>query len=142
MDREWSTSALDKGVAGWAWFALQLSDQTELMFYRLRLENGKATPYSAGVFIDANGQQTKLAADDVRLTVQDTWTHPASGAVYPVAWKIEVPVLDLDLQITPHLKQQSLNTIVSYWEGAVKIAGTRQENTIQGTNGYVELTGY
>lgn len=141
MDREWSTSALDKDVAGWDWFALQLSDQTELMFYRLRQDTGKATPYSAGAFIDANGRQIKLAADDIRLLVLDTWTNPASGAIYPVAWAIEVPMLDLELQITPYLKQQMLNTIVSYWEGAVKIVGTRQKNVIQG-NGYVELTGY
>src|SRR5205814_718338 len=36
MDREWSTSALGAGVQGWDWFALQLADGRELMFYRLR----------------------------------------------------------------------------------------------------------
>ena len=37
MDREWSTSALGAGQVGWDWFALQLSDGSELMYYQLRL---------------------------------------------------------------------------------------------------------
>jgi predicted secreted hydrolase len=141
MDREWSTSALDEGVQGWDWFALQLSDQTELMFYRLRQADGKAAPFSAGVFIDAHGQQTKLTLNDLQFTVQATWTSQTTAVAYPVEWQIVVPKLDLDLQIKPYLKQQELNTIVSYWEGAVKIEGVRLNKPIRG-NGYVELTGY
>ena len=36
MDREWSTSVLGKEYRGWDWFGLQLSDGSDLMFFRLR----------------------------------------------------------------------------------------------------------
>src|SRR5204863_2426117 len=48
MDREWSTSALAPGVQGWDWFALQLDDGRELMFYLLRRRDGGVDPFSAG----------------------------------------------------------------------------------------------
>jgi predicted secreted hydrolase len=34
LDREWSTSALGADLEGWDWFALQLDDGRDLMFYR------------------------------------------------------------------------------------------------------------
>ncbi|HET6367376.1 MAG TPA: carotenoid 1,2-hydratase, partial [Pseudomonadales bacterium] len=55
MDREWSTAALGKDLAGWDWFALQLEDGRELMYYRLRRRDGTADPFSAGVVVDARG---------------------------------------------------------------------------------------
>src|SRR4029453_5873299 len=36
MGREWSTSALGSDLAGWDWFALNLDDGRDLMFYQLR----------------------------------------------------------------------------------------------------------
>ncbi|MGH8538715.1 MAG: lipocalin family protein [Gammaproteobacteria bacterium] len=40
MDREWSTSALGDDQVGWDWYSLELSDQREIMFYRLRKRDG------------------------------------------------------------------------------------------------------
>src|SRR5262249_61261107 len=40
FDHEWSTSALGPGAVGWDWFSLQLEDGRELMFFRLRREDG------------------------------------------------------------------------------------------------------
>ncbi|MEK9701747.1 MAG: lipocalin-like domain-containing protein, partial [Deltaproteobacteria bacterium] len=36
LDREWSTSVLESNQIGWDWFALQLNDGTDLMYYQLR----------------------------------------------------------------------------------------------------------
>ena len=47
MDREWSTSALSPELAGWDWFALQLDDGRDLMFYRLRGADGSASAYAS-----------------------------------------------------------------------------------------------
>jgi predicted secreted hydrolase len=52
MDREWSTSALEPGQSGWDWFALQLSDGRELMYYRLRRKDGAPDPHSRVVILD------------------------------------------------------------------------------------------
>ncbi len=133
MDREWSTSALEPGVVGWDWFAFQLADGRELMFYRLRTADGTATAASAGTLIAADGSVERLAADQVALTATGTWTSPR-GVTYPAGWRLRVR--DLDLTIAPRLADQELDLSVRYWEGAVAISGS-----VAGV-GYVELAGY
>ncbi len=143
LDREWSTSALAPTQAGWDWFALQLDDGTELMFYLLRRKDsndGAIDLHSAGSFVDAAGRVTRLAHDDVRIDVTDSWQSPLGGT-YPARWILQVPALALELAIEPVLANQELDTIVRYWEGAVDVSGTRDGRPIGG-RGYVELTGY
>jgi predicted secreted hydrolase len=140
LDREWSTSALGSGLAGWDWFGLRLDDGRDLMVYRLRRTDGSVDPYSAGVLVDADGRVRRLAAGGVHLDVLDTWTSPTTGVRYPSRWRLRVPAEGLDLEVTPWLPQQELNVTFRYWEGAVDVRawGARQVNG----SGYVELTGY
>jgi len=49
--------------------------------------------------------------------------------------------LTIDLEANPYIPDQELNLTFTYWEGAVKIHGVQNGETILG-NGYVELTGY
>jgi predicted secreted hydrolase len=140
LDREWSSSALASDQAGWDWFALQFDDGTELMFYRLRKIDGTADRFSAGTFVDADGGNRHLGIDDVELTATEHWTNEV-GDSYPVVWRMRVPVLDLDVTISPVLEDQELETTVRYWEGAVDAAGTRAGRDLTG-RGYVEMTGY
>lgn len=141
LDREWSTSALGDGVEGWDWFALQFDDETELMVYRLRRTDGSADPLSAGTLVDEAGVATPLAAADVTTAVTETWTSPASGIRYPVAWSMTVPSAGLELSIEPWQNDQEMDVSVRYWEGAVRITGTRAGRPISG-RGYLELAGY
>ena len=133
MDCEWATSSLEPGVSGWDWFALQLADGRELMFYRLRRVDGSATAFSSGSLVAVDGSVTSLSAAEVTLTDTAQWTSP-TGVTYPVAWRLQVA--DLDLRITPRLANQELNLSVRYWEGAVAVSGS-----VAGV-GYVELAGY
>src|SRR5262249_11735630 len=80
MDREWSTSALEPGDVGWDWFALQLDDQRELMFYRLRQKGGAASPQSSGILVDASGTSRRLTRGDVDIETLARWKSPHSGA--------------------------------------------------------------
>lgn len=140
LDREWSTSALAADQVGWDWFALQLDDGTELMFYGLRLSDGSWDSASAGTFVDANGVATHLTANEADITVLDDWASPAGGT-YPARWLLQVPRLGLELTVTPVIADQELFTTVRYWEGAVDVAGKRNRLPVNG-RGYVELTGY
>jgi predicted secreted hydrolase len=140
VDREWSTSALADNQVGWDWFALQLSDGSDLMFYQLRLDDGSQDPQSAGTFVATNGAASHLTRDDVELAVLDAWTSP-EGGTYPARWRIRIPRFNLDLVVDPVIANQELFTTVRYWEGAVDVAGTHSGATISG-RGYVELTGY
>lgn len=141
LDREWGTSALGPEQVGWDWFALQLGDGLELMYYQLRRRDGRSDPHSAGSVIRPNGDVARLAQDDVRIEVLDTWRSERTNAVYPSGWRLAVPSISLDLQVRPLILQQEMDHSVRYWEGAVFIEGTRAGKPVQGY-GYVELTGY
>ena len=140
LDREWGSSALSSDQEGWDWYALQLSDGSDLMFYNLRRNDGSQDVHSAGTLTLADGTAVYLSRDDFIVEVLDTWQSPQGGR-YPVAWRIAVPQYGLKLNIEPLLDAQELVTTVRYWEGAVDVSGERDGMPIMG-RGYVELTGY
>jgi predicted secreted hydrolase len=141
MDREWSTSALAPELQGWDWFALQLDDGRDLMFYRLRGADGGTSPFSGGSLTDAAGLTTRLGADDIVLTATREWTSPATSVRYPVAWRLSLPREDLELALEPRLDRQELDLSVRYWEGAISVSGRAAGRCFDGV-GYVELAGY
>jgi predicted secreted hydrolase len=141
MDREWSTSGLGPGVEGWDWFALQLDDGRELMFYLLRRGDGTPDPFSAGTLVAADGTARRLEAGDVRVEPLAHWTSPRSGVRYPARWRVTVPSDDLRVEIEPRLADQELRVGTRYWEGAVAASGVAGGRLVAG-HGYVELVGY
>lgn len=140
LDREWSSSALAANQQGWDWFALQLSDGSDLMFYNLRLNDGRQDPHSAGTWIGADGVASRIDRSDLEIVVTDRWQSP-SGGIYPAAWTLHLPQESLRLELVPVLADQELVTTVRYWEGAVDVSGERHGLPVSG-RGYVELTGY
>ncbi len=141
MDREWSTSALSPGQVGWDWFALQLEDGYDLMFYRLRREDGSPDPLSSGSWVTPEGEGRTLAAEEVGLEVLGRWRSPLDGASYPARWRLTVPGERMEVEIVPLVPDQELPLTFRYWEGAVRVSGTRRGKGVEGV-GYVELTGY
>jgi predicted secreted hydrolase len=140
LDREWGSSALARNQQGWDWFALQLSDGSDLMFYVLRLADGTPDPKSSGTWVAPDGRASGLVLDEVEIEVTDYWTSDRGGR-YPAAWNIRVPSRRLVLAVSPVLANQELATNVRYWEGAVDVSGSVGGEPIDG-RGYVELTGY
>ena len=140
LDREWSSSALAADQQGWDWFALQLSDGSDLMFYNIRKSDGSQDENSAGTWIANNGEVRHLSRDELKILITGEWQSP-EGGTYPSGWEIRVPGLDLTLTVRPLIDDQELSTTVRYWEGAVIVTGQRGQQPIEG-RGYVELTGY
>jgi predicted secreted hydrolase len=141
MDREWSTSGLGPGVQGWDWFALQLDDGRELMFYLLRRADGAADPLSAGTLVAPDGTVRRLASGDVRIEPRGAWTSPRTHVRYPARWRVSVPSADVRVDVEPRLADQELVVGTRYWEGAVRVAGAAGDGRVGG-HGYVELVGY
>jgi predicted secreted hydrolase len=146
MDHEFFTHQLNADQVGWDWFSLQLDNNTELMLFRLRLKDGPVDPFSSGTYIDATGKTTHLTQKDFGLQPSgNTWKSDSDQAVYPIHWQISVPSLRINLDVTTPLKQQELAEKTplspSYWEGAIRITGTREAAPITGA-GYLEMTGY
>ena len=145
MDHEFSTSFLEPGQLGWDWFAIQLDNDHELMLYRMRRNDGSSDPFSSGSLVDAEGRVLHLASSDFELVPQQRWTSSQSGGKYPLSWQINIPQLDCQLFVTTLLQDQEMRTGdttgITYWEGAIDVAGTLGGASVTGT-GYMELTGY
>jgi predicted secreted hydrolase len=145
FDHEWGPGALPEGASGWDWFAVQLDDGSDLMLYRIRGPDGRATPYSSGTYVPASGAPVPLRWPDVRLAATGEWVSPKTRARYPSGWKIAIDPLRLDLAIHPLVRNQELTTErstgVTYWEGACRVRGTFAGRPVTG-RGYAELTGY
>ncbi len=141
MDREWGSSALAEDQQGWDWFALQLSDGSDLMFYRIRDADGDMDPHSKGVLVESDGRRTLLEADEVELEVLSHWRSPETGLRYPVAWRLLIPERDTELVVEPRLEGQEITGAFRYWEGAVFGEGRHEGEAVR-LRGYLELSGY
>jgi predicted secreted hydrolase len=137
LDREWSTSALTEEQAGWDWFALQLGDEREIMYYRMRRQDGSADPHSKGLIVEPDGSYQLIRREDVKLEVLRTW-RSATGRDYPVSWRLHVAPLARTFEVRAVHDAQEMDMTVRYWEGAVDVI----EDGEAAGRGYVELTGY
>ena len=137
LDREWGSSQLGEGLDGWDWFALQLNDGRDLMLYRLRQSDGQASPFSAGVLVEADGAYRILAAEDFNLTPTRRW-RDGQGVEWPLDWQLELPAAELQLNVRAVFDDQRWNRSVQYWEGMVDVY---EQDAVIG-RGYLELSGY
>ncbi|WP_422126375.1 lipocalin-like domain-containing protein [Thioalkalivibrio sulfidiphilus] len=138
LDREWSTSALAENQAGWDWFALQLDEGRELMYYQMRLQDGGADPHSKGLWVDTDASSRLVRREDVDLEVLDHWRSPKTGVRYPVAWRLHLKPEGRVFEVRAVQPAQEMRLTVRYWEGAVDV----YEGGQSVGRGYVELTGY
>lgn len=140
MDKEFGSSQLAPGQAGWDWFALRLADGRDLMVYLLRDGNGGVS-FSSGTLVDRDGTPRWLSAAEFRVRATGRWRSPATGADYPSEWAVEVPSAGIALRVEPEIADQENRggSAPFYWEGAVRVSG---EGGAAAGEGFVELTGY
>lgn len=141
FDHEWGTTSLGENAAGWDWFSIQLDDNREIMFFRIRNKDGSVEPFSSGTLVEADGSTVHLTREDVTLEALDTWTSTVSGGQYPSRWRVSSAKGNFDLTLTPLIPDQEMRVSFTYWEGAVKAAGTSNGKPVTG-KGFVEMTGY
>lgn len=143
MDHQWGNFTLE-GEGGWDWFGLLLEDGTDMMISVIRGGNGRPV-YAYGTVVDSDGQKTHLDATQFQVGAMGSWTSPDTGGVYPMGWRVKVPLYGLEAALQPVLEAQEMTTFSSvgraYWEGQVAIIGVQNGAPLRG-QGYVELTGY
>ncbi|MBW6472705.1 MAG: hypothetical protein K0B14_06230 [Anaerolineaceae bacterium] len=140
MDHEFGTSTLGSNQIGWDWFSIQLDNQTEIMLFQIRQDDGSISEFSSGTIIFEDGRTENLVVNDFRIDVLDTW-QTSDQISYPNKWEINIEQINLKMEITPLMNDQEMILFFRYWEGAVRINGTLNGEEITGY-GYVELTGY
>jgi predicted secreted hydrolase len=142
FDQEWATNQLTENQTGWDWLSLQFEDNTELMLFQIRLKDGGRDRFSHGTWIDAEGNAVPVKNEDSELVPGRIWTSKETGGDYPVEWKLRIPKLDLELDVSAAMEAQELVLRpISYWEGSVRASGTREGKAVRG-RGYLEMTGY
>ena len=83
-----------------------------------------------------------LRSSDFQMTPTAFWKSKASGAEYPVGWRIMVPSQGAEFTVRAVSEDQELKLgPITYWEGAIDVSGKRASKAISG-QGYLELTGY
>ncbi|MEY2496520.1 MAG: hypothetical protein QOD12_76 [Verrucomicrobiota bacterium] len=142
FDHEWATTQLGPEQIGWNWLSVQFGDGSELMLYQMRLKNGQVDPVSSGTFVDADGTTRFLSSSAFVMMPTRRWKSKATGAEYPIEWRVEIPERQISFTVKPVLDDQELAlNQLTYWEGAIEVAGQRAGNPLTG-RGYLELTGY
>ena len=136
LDREWSTSALSPQQVGWDWFALMLDSGEDVMAFRLRRRDGSRDPYDHGAWIGPDGAVRLLSANDFQLTPIGQW-QDEEGRRWPTRWRLAVG--ERRFEIAAALDDQRMDTLLTYWEGLVRVADAQGR---QVGRGYMELTGY
>jgi predicted secreted hydrolase len=142
MDEERGSSQLAPDQVGWDWWSLRLSDGRDLMLYALRRGDGSAS-WRTGTLVERDGSVRLLAPEAFSIRATGSWTSPASGAIYPSGWIVEVVGEGIRLEVAPEVRaaenRSALLPDLSYWEGPVRLVGA---GGAPAGEGYVELTGY
>ncbi len=136
LDREWSTSALSAGQAGWDWFALMFDSGEDLMAFQLRRSDGLRDRHDHGAWIDTNGAKRTLTRNDFRLQPL-AWWRDEQGTDWPVRWALQMG--DRRWRLLAAVEDQRMDTLVRYWEGLIRVLDESGQDV---GRGYMELTGY
>lgn len=137
FDHQWGN--FDARGAVWDWFALQFDDGQDVMLSLVRNLSGRQVD-TYGTLSAPDGANKHLILDDFSVEALGSWTSPASGATYPVGWRVRLGSAAIDAVLTPVLEASEFDarrtTGNFYWEGAVKVSGSRAGR------GFVEMAGY
>jgi predicted secreted hydrolase len=141
MDHEYGTITIGIAERGWDWFSIQLDDNSEVMIHAIRNAHN-AVLKCYGTYVGPGGDTLGLGHDDIYVRPTSFWYSTKTRSNYPVSWDVRVKPLDMRLVVKSLLANQELVTrLIPYWEGIVRIEGTRGARPVAG-HGYAELVGY
>ena len=140
FDHQWGPLA-NVADRGWDWFSIQLDDNSEIMLFIIH--NTEKVLLASGTYVSPECEAIELLPEDFEYKSTKTWKSPKTNTEYPNEWTVKIIPYDIELNVVPIIPEQELESLVAptYWEGAVKTTGTKNNEPIKG-HGYVELTGY
>lgn len=136
MDHQWADASYSKDK--WTWFSVQLENNVELVVGEY--DDYKKKTYFADIFYADNSQEHYKEVEI--MPTGKYWTSQKSKAVYPLTWKIKIPVKNIELNITAKIdNQEMLFGSINYWEGPAFVEGFFGSERVNGV-GFIELVGY
>ncbi len=141
LDHAWGILPLAGGQLALARFSLRLSDDRDLMCLRTSRRDGSGTPIPACTLVGPDGTRRSFERRDLTLDPQREWISPRDGTAYPVAWRLALPDVGLDLQLIPLVDAQELDLSLRLWAGGVAVTGDADGTPVAGV-GHIELAGY
>jgi len=152
FDHQWG-DFISVGGGGWNWFAINLTDGTDITISDVLDEQGRSI-LRYGTVVDADGvaQAIHPRLIDVSAVGFGDWLSPRTGRRWPRIWNVFTG--DYDLQLTATVPGQELDTRattgVVYWEGSHWVAGDYSPEpgglfrggVSVGGDAYVEITRY
>jgi predicted secreted hydrolase len=143
FDHQWG-DFISVGGGGWDWFAINLEDNWDLTLSLVRDADG-SYPLVYGTLVPPQGLARNLPRTAFTVDVTGHWRSERTGTEYPSAWRITIPSERLEIDLSPTVADQELDTRattgVVYWEGSQRVLATRDGQPLGG-EAYVELTGY
>ncbi|MBS0293474.1 MAG: carotenoid 1,2-hydratase [Proteobacteria bacterium] len=141
MDHEWSEALMAPDAVGWDWIGMNLADGAALTAFQLRRADGSAL-WAGGSWRGAGAAVARaFGPTQVVFSPQRHWHSPASGADYPVRWRVDTPAGSFSVQAL--LDAQELDsrdsTGATYWEGLSLLHDATGREV---GRGYLEMTGY
>lgn len=145
MDHEFGSDMMARDASGWDWFSVKLENNSQLMLYLLKHNDGTVDQNSSGTIVNADGSTKHLKRSDFSIQPTASWHSPDSGANYPAGWQVKVPGDNIELSINPTIRNQELlierSTGVTYWEGDCSVLALVGGKAMKG-QAYIELAGY
>lgn len=140
LDHEWSDALLHPQALGWDWIGMNLDDGSALTAFQLRRADGTRL-WAGGSWRDAAGRSMSFDPGRVQFTPGRVWTSPATGARYPLQWRLDTPAGRFEVRAL--LEAQELDSRASsgtvYWEGLSELLDAQAQRV---GSGYLEMTGY
>jgi predicted secreted hydrolase len=138
MDHMWINSL---GQGGWDWFAVQLDNSTELVFWRIVNPDESVKSYDLTIMMPDNSVHH---THEIVLERLDSWVSPQSGKEYGVVWRVREKARGLDLVLRARRAQQEIRMFESlsvptfhFWEGRTTVSGYLEGQAVSGI-GYSE----
>jgi predicted secreted hydrolase len=125
FDHQWGSSWVAQND-GWDWWGVQLSNGTDILFFRQRsLATGK-TFFPLATFMDRSGHVSVTRNIEFEPDPKSVWKSPDTGVRYPLSWTVTFPDQHLRLRIAASVKAQEIPILgpgSAIWEGSCDVYG-------------------
>jgi predicted secreted hydrolase len=142
LDHEWSEKLVPDNASGWDWIGMNLDNGAALTASQVRGGSASSPVWVGCSYREPGGPvQIFFGASAVRFEPLRHWKSPATGASYPVGWRVTTPIGRFDVNAL--MEAQELDSRAStasvYWEGLADLLDASGRRV---GRGYLEMTGY